>query len=189
MQTIAVCRIQELNSKSDILVLTNKSLVSFLSRNVVHEFVSTFSKLVLSRVELGGSCLSMDTEQVTIPELRKYVIHYRKFDSEFGITFVTTKDYDTRVAQEFIKKISCTADKNVILELFEKYSNPETVDSIIKIKKELNQVKETLIVTIDSVLARGEKLEDLMTKTKELSSNAQLFYKAAKKTNSCCQIM
>lgn len=43
--------------------------------------------------------------------------------------------------------------------------------------------------TIESVLERGARLDDLVSKSEDLSMASQLFYKQARKTNSCCSIM
>ena len=37
-----------------------------------------------------------------------------------------------------------------------------------------------------SLLERGEKLDDLVSKSDELSAQSKMFYKTAKKTNACC---
>jgi synaptobrevin homolog YKT6 len=39
------------------------------------------------------------------------------------------------------------------------------------------------------VLERGERLEDLVDRSGELSAQSKLFYKQAKKTNSCCAVV
>lgn len=41
----------------------------------------------------------------------------------------------------------------------------------------------------DSVLQRGEKLEDLVERSGELSAQSKLFYREAKKANSCCAVV
>jgi len=38
------------------------------------------------------------------------------------------------------------------------------------------------------VLERGEKLDSLVEKSNALSTQSKMFYKSAKKTNSCCTI-
>ena len=40
--------------------------------------------------------------------------------------------------------------------------------------------------TIEAVLERGEKLDDLVDKSEALSMQSKAFYKTARKTNSCC---
>lgn len=43
--------------------------------------------------------------------------------------------------------------------------------------------------TIDSVLQRGEDLDKLVEKSGTLSEQSKMFYKTAKKQNSCCIVM
>lgn len=43
--------------------------------------------------------------------------------------------------------------------------------------------------TIESVLQRGEKLDDLVAKSEDLGLQSKTFYKTAKKTNACCSYM
>jgi len=43
--------------------------------------------------------------------------------------------------------------------------------------------------TIESVLERGEKLDSLVARSDELSSQSKMFYQSAKKQNSCCIVM
>lgn len=42
--------------------------------------------------------------------------------------------------------------------------------------------------TIEAVLERGEKLDDLVAKSEGLSMQSKAFYKTAKKTNACCRM-
>jgi hypothetical protein len=42
--------------------------------------------------------------------------------------------------------------------------------------------------TIDSLLARGEKLDSLVEKSTDLSMASQVFYKQARRQNQCCVI-
>lgn len=70
-----------------------------------------------------------------------------------------------------------------------KYQDPAQADQIMKIQRNLDETKDILHQTIESVLARGEKLEDLVEKSGELSSQSKLFYKQAKRANSCCAVV
>ncbi|KAJ4907833.1 VAMP-like protein YKT61 [Raphanus sativus] len=70
-----------------------------------------------------------------------------------------------------------------------KFQDPAEADKLLKIQRELDETKIILHKTIDSVLARGEKLDSLVEKSSDLSSASQMFYKSAKKTNSCCTIL
>jgi synaptobrevin family protein YKT6 len=57
-----------------------------------------------------------------------------------------------------------------------KYQDPTQADSIMKIQKELDETKIVLHKTIESVLQRGEKIDDLVAKSDGLSAQSKMFY-------------
>lgn len=61
-------------------------------------------------------------------------------------------------------------------ELLDKYQDPQQADPIAKIKKELEETKQELHKTIESVLERGEKINDLVAKSDGLSAQSKMFY-------------
>ena len=67
-----------------------------------------------------------------------------------------------------------------------KYQNPHEADSMLKLQKDLDETKLVLHTTIESLLERGVKLDELVDKSEKLSFQAKGFYKVARKTNSCC---
>lgn len=95
------------------------------------------------------------------------------------------------------------------------YQDPSKADKISAIQKELDDTTAVLVrrpfvcrclaysawsliavlvvvmqsKTIENVLERGEKLDDLVSKSQDLSTQSKVFYKQAKKTNSCCVVM
>ena len=73
--------------------------------------------------------------------------------------------------------------------LLAEYAEPAKVDKLMKLDKQLLETKDILVKTIDKVLQRGEKLDELVEKSNGLSAQSKQFYKAAKKTNSCCIVM
>jgi len=58
-----------------------------------------------------------------------------------------------------------------------KYQDPHQADSIMKIQKELDETKIVLHKTIESVLQRGEKIDDLVAKSDGLSNQSKMFYR------------
>ncbi|KAK9150076.1 hypothetical protein Syun_008385 [Stephania yunnanensis] len=74
-------------------------------------------------------------------------------------------------------------------ESLTKFQDPAEADKLLKIQRDLDETKIILHKTIDSVLARGEKLDSLVEKSSDLSAASQMFYKQAKKTNQCCTIL
>lgn len=87
-----------------------------------------------------------------------------------------------------------------------KYQNPAEADAMTKMQVDLDETKIILVSklitqvyflqialfsffqhnTIEAVLERGEKLDDLVSKSEGLSIQSKAFYKTARKTNSCC---
>ncbi len=123
-----------------------------------------------------------------------------------GALCITDKEYHARVAVTLLKDMlsafksvhalswrsakedySCKLPK--LEDALQEYQAPEKVDKILKLNTQLNETKDLLVKTIDKVLERGEKLDDLVAKSDNLSQQSKMFYKQAKKTNSCCSIM
>ena len=74
----------------------------------------------------------------------------------------------------------------------------------MKVQNELDETKQIVSETLEKILDRGQKLDDLVrylflrinrsksdySLSNELSEQSKAFYKTAKKTNSwCCSIM
>lgn len=117
---------------------------------------------------------------------------------------VCDKEYPSRVAFSAVQQLlgsfgeevrgwrAITEDNKVdypgTATTLKKWQKPEEVDKIMKIQTDLEETKEVLHQTIDAVLERGTKLEELVDKSDDLSAQSKMFYKQAKKTNSCCVI-
>lgn len=75
------------------------------------------------------------------------------------------------------------------ITLFPGLQDPHQADKLAKIQADLDETKVVLHRTIESMLERGEKLDNLVDKSQDLSMASQMFYKQARKTNSCCKMM
>jgi len=62
-----------------------------------------------------------------------------------------------------------------------KWQDPTEADKLMKIEKELMEVKDIVHKNIADLLKRGENLDNLMAKSKDLSTVSVDFYKKAKK--------
>ncbi|KFM74279.1 Synaptobrevin-like protein YKT6, partial [Stegodyphus mimosarum] len=102
-----------------------------------------------------------------------------------------------KILEQFTSKVPPSAwagDPNSVafpgLEKFlSDYQDPRSADSLTKIQDELDETKIILHNTLQAVLERGEKLDDLVVKSEQLSVQSKAFYKTARKTNSCCSIL
>jgi hypothetical protein len=108
-------------------------------------------------------------------------------------SIVTDKEYPAKEAHQLLSKIcdefltkypgwaSSTEDSPQLSfpelkDYLAKYQNPQNVDNISKIQKELDETKIVLHKTIESVLERGEKIDDLVAKSDGLSAQSKMFY-------------
>ena len=109
---------------------------------------------------------------------------------------VTDPEYPDRVAQGLLSKLtgdflSEVPEENfdnrakisfpAIHSMLRKYQDPKEADPIMKVQKDLDETKIILHKTIEGVLDRGEKLDNLVDRSNALSSQTKMFYKTAKK--------
>jgi len=162
----------------------------------VKEMLTFFSKTFTKRTQ-PGQRQSITHEQ--------YVVHcYVRSDGLAGAV-TTDLEYPARVAFVLLTQIldeftgavgdswkTVTTPESVsfppIENYLQKYQDPATADKVTKIQKDLDETTQILHKTIDSVLERGSKLDDLVERSDDLSKQSKMFYKQAKKTNSCCVI-
>ncbi|KAI8109702.1 hypothetical protein M9434_000981 [Picochlorum sp. BPE23] len=169
----------------------------YFQRNSVKEFLMFVSRTVSRKTAVG--------QRQTVQQ-DEYFCHAYNRDGLVGIAFAD-KEYPVRAGFSVVNKIlddfegkqgdswrGATADtftqENPDLEAsLQKYQDPVQADKLTKIQQDLDETKIILHKTIESVLDRGEKLDQLVDKSNDLSLASQMFYKQARKTNSCCNFM
>eukprot|EP00035_Acanthoeca_spectabilis_P039895 m.65712 g.65712 ORF g.65712 m.65712 type:complete len:200 (+) comp9779_c0_seq1:157-756(+) len=173
------------------------SSYGYFSRSSASEFLGFFAKTVAERTP-SGSRQTIEEDNVT------FHAHCRA-DGLVGVV-ACDAEYPWRVAFSLIGKMldefsskypspdMWTGNEKdtpyvALKEHIVRYQNPEEADAIQKIYKELDETKDILHKNLDTLLDRGEKLDDLVSKSEGLSSSSKMFYKQAKKTNSCCVVM
>ncbi|KAK2675912.1 Synaptobrevin [Fusarium oxysporum f. sp. vasinfectum] len=161
-------------------IVAEKELSSYsrFTRNNYGEFMTLFAKTVAERTRPGQR---QDVEE------QDYTFHaYGRTEGVCGI-IISDHQYPALVAHQLLSK--------VVDEFLSKTPapagppDPQQADSILKIQKELDETKIVLHKTIESVLQRGEKIDDLVAKSDGLSAQSKMFYQQAKKQNSCCILM
>ncbi|KAK0732866.1 Longin-like domain-containing protein [Apiosordaria backusii] len=188
------------NTKSPAIQLCAEHELSEFSRFTRDEygkFMTMISKTVAERTKPG---------QRQSVEEQDYVVHcYARSEGVAGV--VITKDYPHIAAHSVLSKLmdqflsevplsTVKAAKNngdvsfpALKDYLNNYQDANNANSIAKIQQELDETKIVLHKAIDSVLQRGEKLDDLVAKSSDLSAQSKMFYKSAKKQNSCCLVM
>ncbi|KAG0266578.1 palmitoyltransferase [Mortierella polycephala] len=185
------------NVKPAKSIVDAKDLTSFgfFQRSSIAEFMTFMSQTIAEKTQPG--------QRQSIEE-SNYVGHvYARAEGVAGVV-ITDKEYPPRVAFSLLNKILdefttrfpnsanwATPEQCPYPELQQyivTYQDPKQGDTIMKVQRELDETKIILHKTIESVLERGEKMESLVERSDVLSSQSKIFYKTAKKQNSCCVI-
>ncbi|KAI0482461.1 putative snare protein [Xylariaceae sp. FL0804] len=184
-------------SKPGVELCAEKELSAYsrFTRNNYGEFMTMFSKTVAERTRPGQR---QDVEE------QDYTFHaYGRTEGVCGI-IISDHQYPALVAHQLLSKVmdeflashprsSWQSGQTVAMpelkDYLAKYQDPHQADSIMKIQRELDETKIVLHKTIESVLQRGEKIDDLVAKSDGLSNQSKMFYQQAKKQNSCCVLM
>ncbi|KAH9208080.1 Longin-like domain-containing protein [Leptodontidium sp. 2 PMI_412] len=178
------------------------SAYGIFTRSSVSEFMAFSAKTIAERTRPG---------QRQDVESNESTCHAYAHQSGLCSILITEQTYPSLIAHQILSKImdefltlhplssftttSANASSNTTLDLpnlrgyLLQYQDPENVDSVMRVQRELDETKIVLHKTIESVLERNVKLEDLVAKSEGLSGQSKLFYKQAKKQNSCCVVM
>lgn len=97
---------------------------------------------------------------------------------------MNTFEQDTDMYMEVEEDTNLKYEK--IEEFLKNWQNPKEADKIYKIKTDLDEVKDIMHKNMEDLLKRGESLDELMAKSKDLSTMSVEFYKKAKKKNQTC---
>ncbi|CAO2172849.1 unnamed protein product, partial [Urochloa humidicola] len=181
------------------LVLANASDVShfgYFQRPAAREFIVFVARTVALRTPTGRR-QSVQHEEYKVHCYNQNGLcaiaftddHY-PVRSAFSLLNMVLEEYQKTFGESWrTTKEDATQPWQYLNDALAKYQDPAEADKLLKIQRDLDETKIILHKTIDSVLARGERLDSLVEKSSDLSAASQMFYKQAKKTNSCCAIL
>lgn len=102
---------------------------------------------------------------------------------------ITDEFYPRHVVLDLINELKVSTDDKIRENIWQKYQDPTEVNKIVKIKKDLEDTKKIMMDSIDKIIERGEKIENLIEKTESLQTSSEVFKVRAKELNSCCNIL
>ena len=177
------------------------SSFSYFQRSSIGEMFTFFSRTFANNKALApGARTSVKHEG--------FLAHM--YVSPFGFTAVCFADaeYPARVAFGYLSKLTddfvaaiggqqlkSNEDNSVPsflaahTALLVQFQDPNAADQLTRIMHELEQTKLVLHETIEAALERGQKIDDLIVKSNDLSGSSKMFYKTARKQNQCCTYM
>ncbi|KAF2731846.1 snare protein [Polyplosphaeria fusca] len=190
---------------------------NYFSKKAVREILEWSAGVVAQRTSPGSRNSApadeKEKEDETPRKPDKDVMWVHAYGRSEGVCGIAISDgeYDARICHslinkfldDFITKYPRTSYVNLpktpnptnplplpgLEDYIVKYQDPGQADPITKIQQELNDTKIVLHKTIEGVLERGEKVDNLVAKSEGLSASSKMFYTQAKKQNSCCIVM
>lgn len=189
-----------LRTTSGVRILASETDLSglpFFQRFSAGEALIFFAKTIIQRTEIGSKSKIKEAS---------FLGHVSIREDGLAAVLVTEDNYPVRsafsiinnVMNEFTSKFpnneqwpDLTPDKTKPLypELavhLKNFKDPEKADPFFKIQKDLDETIGVVNKTFESLIERGEKLDDLVGRSEDLSASSKAFYIASKKTNSCC---
>ncbi|XP_072122833.1 synaptobrevin homolog YKT6 isoform X2 [Mobula birostris] len=161
------------------------SSFSFFQRSSVQEFMTFTSQLIVERSQKGNRAAVKEQD---------YLCHvYIRNDSLAGVV-IADSEYPSRVCFTLLDKVLDDFSKQVdsidwpsgnpntihytgLDAQLARYQNPREADAMTKVRAELDETKVILHNTMESLLERGEKLDDLVSKSEVLGTQSKAFYK------------
>lgn len=178
------------------------SQFGFFSRGTVKEFMRFASRSLAGRVPANGhESLKYEPEGMDM----RFHAHGRANASGLAAVVLTSDTYTPRIAVEMLGRVLAqvverlgdkahpTEDQTLecgLAKFVTDYQTPEKVDSIAKIESDLDETREILVQGVESLLERGERLEDLAAQSDDLSFHSKAFMKSGQDLNKCsCTII
>lgn len=167
------------NESQAMLVKSAVDLSSFgyFQKTSAEDFLKFTGKTIIERME--------GTSRLTVKE-NIYLCHAYLRSDNLAVTVISDEDYPERAAHTITLKILDEFPQVNCEAYLRRFQDPKEADSMMKLQTELEDTKDILKTTIENLLKRGEKLDDLVAKSDDLSAQSKLFYKTARKTNRCC---
>lgn len=197
MKVLSISLLNTVNKKAVFMGhVAHLAGFGFFKRTGVSEMLTFTARMLAEQINSG---------QRSVVEHHEYICYCTTRVT--GISGVMICDYEyparvafrvlTKVIGEFLQVYSGewydqTMDNSLSFPQLSKIlllsQDPRAVDKVSLIQNELESTKEILHQTIESVLERGVKLDELVQRSNDISQHSKIFYKGAKRTNSCCSI-
>lgn len=151
--------------------------VNFIQRQSVRELLLVFA------------------EEASSEEGRKIYTYSQQYHfvccrySNVAVVLVTDTEYPTRISFELIERIFQTPGQQILSYVMDMCQDPRQIDMLFKVRQRL---EETLVVAhenIEKIIAGGDDLDILVSKSAKLSDSTKIFYQTARRHNRCCNIM
>jgi synaptobrevin family protein YKT6 len=172
------------NNENELIFNVNNLLdINFFYRPTVNEFFIFTIKNILNKIEHNIN------KNIEADKYNFYLIKI----NEFAISIITDSDYPSKLCKilldEFINyfmnsskiEILTSYMSNKLIEI----QNVDNCNILYKVQMDLDKTTEIMRETIALVMDRGEKLDELIKSSNDLSEVSKKFYEKSKKSNCC----
>ncbi len=163
----------------------------YFEKSTIKDFIGFFTDELIERRKTKEDILVIKENLTGSKSVTVYHCYFAV--SKIHIIIYTDEEYPENVIKRIILSLRTNNNEqnidNELKRIITDYQDPRKADQVYKIQCELDETIEVVHKTIESVLNRGEKLEDLVKRSELLSNSSKMFYTSAKKHNSCCVVM
>ncbi|KAI4890529.1 hypothetical protein NFI96_033326, partial [Prochilodus magdalenae] len=128
---------------------------------------------------------------------KEYMCHVHIRDSGLAAVVIADSEYPQRVCFSLLDKVLDEFSRQVddqlwptgtpgsirftmLEEYLNKYQNPREADALTRVQADVDETMIIMNRTMESLLNRGEKLDDLVQKSEELGETSKAFYKTVR---------
>lgn len=182
-----------------ITTVFDLDFISFFKRPFVKDALNFAARLATSRLQLGEKSVIDDKNGKSYVDISK---------NGLSVVIIADEEYPSKVIMQICREMQALFfQKHTEEELkaigkdidwpmpelndkIKKYQDPKEADKLLKLQSNLEEVTTIMNRNLDDLLKRGESLDELMRKSKDVSSVSYNFYKKAKESNKkCCSLV
>jgi len=181
--------IWNLEKKVQLSELVNLEDFNFWEKSIALNIIRKISQLTIEVTEPG--------KQISILH-EGYLCHVLNRNNGLACAIITDQEYPSRVSFDIIIYYSDQYYKEYglnfpsepfLYDYIIEIQNPKDIDKLTKIKNDIDNTKEIVLETIEQLISRGEKLENLNNKSNKLVDDAKKFQTQSQELNACCNIL
>ena len=175
--------------------------VGYLKKGLVRDSLKFGARTTVSKMK-KGELIRLEVEE---PDNTDVYAHIN--DQNIATVVICDKEYPESAALKILHELQnnflslynpdmfkqYSEDQEIkfpsINDMIKKYQDPKEADKLIKIESDLEEIQTALHKTMADLMDRGERLDDLMKQSEDISGMAYTFYSKSKAANQkCCSL-
>ncbi|GAM26311.1 hypothetical protein SAMD00019534_094860 [Acytostelium subglobosum LB1] len=199
LYTIALFKVRPGSKPVLLSIVYELSSFGFFQRGSVKEITLFVARETVGRINVG--------ERISlIHEQSQKVCHATADAKGLACAALTDSEYPERVAHVLVRQAMehfyqthgdrwQTATNDIEMptppldQMIIKYQNPHEADPMMNLQKNLDETINIVKKTVEQLGQRGEKLEDIASKSDDLSFQSKAFMQNAERMNKCCSYL